>query len=187
MKEEVAAVSAKHLLERPPEASYLQEWADLLAKQKPIHEEKVLNSVVIFRLAKEWLAFSTVLFSEVTTNRDVHKIPHASSSVLLGAVNLGGQLIPCVSMHRVLEIEPNGDSSATKRMLAIQNNDEKWIFPVDDVFGLFHCDLSRLENVPVTVSKSTANYMRGVFPWMDRSVGFLDEELLFYSLRRSLQ
>jgi hypothetical protein len=41
-------------------------------------------------------------------------------------------------------------------------------------------------NVPVTVSKSTANYMKGVITWRDFQVNLLDEGLLLYSLKRSL-
>src|ERR1700731_4752621 len=130
VREDAGAISARQLLERQPEEAYLDEWTELLAKQKEFHEEKVMNSVVIFRLAKEWLAFSTVLFSEVATSRAIHKIPHYSGTFLLGTVNLGGQLIPCVSMHHILEIESNGKISEAKRMMAIQRENERWIFPV---------------------------------------------------------
>jgi chemotaxis-related protein WspD len=188
--------SARQLLERQAEESYTEEWTDLLAKQKIEEEVTTETSIVIFRLVNEWLAISTAIFSEVAQVRTLHRIPHRKESILLGMVNLRGQLTLCVNMQNLLEIEspatsesykkPQLGDTAYKRMLAIQQEQENWIFPVDEVYGIFHCEVSRLENVPVTIAKSTANYLKGVISWNNRSVGYLDEGLLFYSLRRSI-
>jgi len=43
-----------------------------------------------------------------------------------------------------------------------------------------------MENVPVNVSKSAGNYLKGVFTWKGKKIGFLDEDLLCYSLKTSL-
>jgi chemotaxis-related protein WspD len=180
--------SANKLLERSPEESYIQEWTYLLSQETmPTREELHEKAVVIFQLFDEWLALSPLFFSEVTESRSIHSLPHRKNPILMGVVNLRGQLKLCVSLHKLLEInEQKITSQPFKRLIAIEKEGEHWVFPVHDVFGIYHCNLEQLENVPVTIAKSTANYLKGVIPWRNKSVGYLDEELLFYSLKRSV-
>lgn len=191
MSDEQEPPCALHLLDRKADSRYLAEWTQLLQKERVSAEELHENSVVIFRLHKEWLALSTLIFSEVAETRPIHRIPHRSGKILLGVVNLRGQLHLCVALDKLLEIEPpdsstNGSSSkAYRRMLEIKKNEERWIFPVDEVYGILRIDSKAMQNVPVTVAKSTANFLKGVFYWKNKSVGYLDEELLLSSLKRS--
>ena len=67
-------------------------------------------SVLIFRLGVEWLAFRTQTIAEVTTPRPVHRVPHRSNEVLLGLVNLQGQVQLCVSLHGLLGVVAPVDS-----------------------------------------------------------------------------
>lgn len=185
----IKLTSARLLLERAPEDDYIDEWTHLLAFEKEKDKEEEETSVVIFRLAREWLALRTVFFMEITPERNIHRIPHRSDQILLGMVNLRGRLTLCVDMRRLLEIEADNSNRETKeygRMAAIQKDQDLWIFPVDEVHGIFHCNFNRLENVPVTVAKSKANYIKGVISWYGHGVGLLDEELLFFSLKRSV-
>lgn len=157
-------------------------------KERIAHEEPV----VIFRLGNEWLALSARIFAEVSDFKKIHKVPHRDNKTLLGIVNLRGQLKLCVALHHLLELEKNdlgfeNSPPSQRRMLAIQNEGEQWIFPVNEVFGIYHVDMSQIENTPITVAKSTANYLRGIISWTENNVGLLDEELIFYSLKRSLE
>lgn len=192
MKETIGAISARKLLERAPEEKYLDEWGWILSRPHESRPEKNENSVVIFRLSDEWLAIPTVIFFKVEQFRPIHCIPHHSNQLILGVINLNGLLVPCVNMHHILEIYSNPKEEkriqkTTKRMFAIQKENEKWIFPVDEVFGIYHCEVETLTNVPVTVKKSTANFFKGMFNWSEKTVGYLDEELLFYTLKKVLQ
>src|SRR5271154_1080040 len=80
---------AKKLLERRPENSYINEWTNLLMKEKDVAPQLTEGSVVVFRLHKEWLALSTLFFTEVAEKKVIHRIPHRNSPILLGVVNLG--------------------------------------------------------------------------------------------------
>ena len=44
----------------------------------------------------------------------------------------------------------------------------------------------QLKQPPETVSKSRETYSRGILLWQQRTIGFLDAELLFSALNRSL-
>src|SRR5262245_14587544 len=160
---------AQQLLDRPADGQYLAEWTRLLQLPRVSREKAYENSVVIFRVQQERLALTTLVFSVVAETRPIHRIPHRSGNILLGIVNLRGQLLLCFAMAKVLEIEPDPSSSsnAYNRMLAIKKNNERWIFPVDEVYGVYRFDMKALENVPVTVAKSTANYLKGIFTWQN--------------------
>jgi chemotaxis-related protein WspD len=190
LQKQSGIISVNKLLDRPLEQEHIEEWTQLLAK--PVEAPKEIHemAVVIFRLGNELLALPTNVFVEVAESRKVHKIPHRSNSILMGMVNVNGQLQLCIALHKLLQIELDPMCSTGPlhplRMLLIQKNGEKWIFPCNEVFGIHYCDSIHLSNVPITVAKSSANFLRGVINWNERAVGFLDEELLFYHLNKEL-
>lgn len=184
--------SAALLLNRPPDERYIAEWTELLQTEHEPTEVSAEISVVIFRLEREWLALSTHLFAEIADCRLIHRLPHRTNNIFLGVANLRGQLRLCVALHNLLEIEQpsvlklSDIQKVYKRMISIQQKGQNWVFPVSEVHGILRCDSTILQNVPVTVSKSTANYLKGVIRWEGRDVGYLDEELLLESLKRSI-
>ena len=190
---EVEHSSAFELLDRQVGQDYIAEWTELLQNEQAGTEEAHENSVVIFRLHQEWLALSTHSISEVAEMRTIHSIPHRSGTILMGVVNLRGQLHLCVALDQLLEIEADAaeadavehTATAYRRLMQIRRRDERWIFPVEEIYGIYRFDMKALQNVPVTVAKSTANFFKGVFIWNNKSVGFLDDELLLSSLKRS--
>lgn len=186
--------SAAKLLNRKAPSDYISEWTEILMKEKESKDEKAAKetSVLIFRLYDEWLALPVYVFREVVEYRTIHRIPHRTNPILLGTVNMRGQLRLCISLHHLLQIEPSGDWVIAEElmkhdlMLLIEKDNERWVFPSDDIFGILLCDYNNLQNVPVTVAKSTANYLRGIFEHQNKQIGILDEELVFFSLRRSI-
>ena len=52
--------------------------------------------------------------------------------------------------------------------------------------GGHHVHLRELKDVPATVSKATVTYSTALLSWRERSVGILDDQLVFYSLKRGL-
>lgn len=181
--------SINKLLERVSDEEYIEEWTKLLAQQIEIPKETHEIAVVIFRIGHEWLALATKIFVEISENRPIHHIPHSKSPILIGLVNLKGQLQLCFALHQLLEIEFDKESALKKenRLLVIQNENDLWAFPVNEVFGIHYSDSILLENVPVTLSKSSTNYFKGLIKWKEYSVGYIDEELLIYSLKKELE
>ncbi len=186
-------ISADILLERRSDPAYIIEWSAFLQDQRVVNVQTDDISMIVFRLGCEWLGMSTLIFHEVSEQRQIHKIPHRKSHYLLGLTNFRGQLRLCVNLQNLLEIAPkaisevdSGNALKYRRMLSIQHETDFWIFPVDEVLGIFRFDLKKMENVPVTVSKSTANYIKGVISLANNTIGVLDEELLLYSMKRSL-
>jgi chemotaxis-related protein WspD len=184
--------SAFHLFERAPDQGYIAEWTQALMQPPPDECDKRLFSVLVFRLNQEWLALPTICFKEITSRKPMHRIPHRTSKFLLGIVNLNGELKLYVALDQLLEIEPFTAPLPKRapyqedRMVAIAQNGDLWVFPVDEIDGIYNINLCLMENVPVNISKSTAGYLKGIVKIGNKSVGLLDEELLFANLKRSI-
>jgi chemotaxis-related protein WspD len=99
-------------------------------------------------------------------------------------------LVICVSLARTLGIENLAQSSSLRtmydRLLVARWDGNRLAFPADEVYGIHRFELQQLKPPPTTVVKSNQTCSRGVLPWRDKSVGFLDADLLFSLLNRSL-
>jgi chemotaxis-related protein WspD len=189
---EISVSPVDLLLHRTSPPDYVQAWETSLGREKDTHERSPHHAIVIFVLGGEHLALSSLVVGQITMMRRVHRVPHTKSPVIRGVVNINGRLRIFISLGALLEIGGKSRSSGPHEafidfpMIMIEQNSEVWTFAVDKILGVFHCDLNDLKNVPVTVAKSAANYVKGVLNWRDKQVALLDEELLFFSLRRNL-
>jgi chemotaxis-related protein WspD len=189
---EVFTRSGRNLLEREVTEDYRREWTDIMV-QKKSHEEPGTISVVIFKIEKEWLALKTRIFAEVVDPGRIlhHTIPHRKNPVLKGIFNVHGDMQLCVSLKELLGIEKDPDKIIRRqdyrRMMVINGDGGQWVFPVDEIVGIHRIHPKMFENVPVTVAKAQSTYTKGMFYWKDKHVAFLDEELMLYSLTRSIQ
>ena len=187
----VYSASAAKLLDAELPAGHLDEWTGHFSGEQKV-EEAGTQSVVIFRIGTEWLALPTAVFKEVATTRAVHSLPHRRNGVVLGLANVRGALLVCVSLGDVLGIEKTAETKKEKgrtlhrRLLVISREGSRLVFPVDEVHGTHRCQPRELKDVPATVAKATATYTKAVLAWRDKTVGCLDDQLLFYTLNRSL-
>jgi chemotaxis-related protein WspD len=179
------------LFDRSAPADYLAEWTRVLA-QETVEAGRDLKPIMIFRLGDEWLALSMHFFREIEEKRAVHRIPHRSDHVLLGLVNIRGSLQLCVSVRELLGIAPAAAAPTAKngksheRLAVVQTANASWVFPVDEVRGVHRFAPADLQNVPVTVAKGSTPFTRGIIAVEDLRVGWLDDELLFFHLRRTV-
>jgi len=182
----------RRLLDRKPEAQYLEEWSASLAQQE-LAEQTETESVVVFRIASEWFALPTALVKSVAPGARPHSIPHRSDPALLGLVNVLGALHLCVSLHALLEIPDDAQPAATevggslRRMLVVGEDADVWVFPVDDVHGIFRYGPDQVRPPPPTVAKATTTYTKSLILWNDTHVACINYGLLFASLRRRVQ
>ncbi len=187
----VYSASAAKLLDAELPAGHLAEWTGHFAAA-PRVEEAGTRSVVIFRIGAEWLALPATVFDEVATLRAVHTLPHRRGGVVLGLANVRGTLLVCVSLGEVLGLEMTAvpgrgnEQAGHRRLLVISREGSRLVFPADEIHGIHRCQPRELKEVPATVAKATATYTKAVLAWRGRTVGCLDDQLLFYTLNRSL-
>lgn len=185
----VYSAAAVELLNRDLPADYLDEWTRHVAQKKPIPAGDT-QSVVVFRLGSEWLALPTKVFKEIVSIRPVHSLPHRRNGVVLGLANIRGELLVCITLRQILQLEETVESNneklrtANARLLFIQSEGLRAVCPVDEVFGLHRFHPRELMPVPATLAKATRSYTKGIVSWRQGAVGLLDEDLLFYTLNR---
>jgi chemotaxis-related protein WspD len=187
----VYSAGAAELLDGDLPAGYADEWTSHFAQPKPA-EDIATRSVVIFRIGAEWLALPTAVVIEVANLLPVHSLPHRQSGAVLGLANVRGELLICVSLGQVVGVEPSAAASRERRrtvyqrLLVIRRDDVRVVCPVDEVHGVHHVRPGELKDVPTTVAQAGVTYSTALLSWRERSVGILDDQLVFYSLKRSL-
>jgi chemotaxis-related protein WspD len=181
--------AGSRLLDRALPEGYRHAWTAHYAQKKALGKQARM-SVLVFRISNEWLALPTQAFQEVAELRLIHSLPHRRQAIVLGLANVRGELVICVSLGRALGVEnvaprPNL-RTMYDRLLVARWDGQRLAFPVDEVYGIHRFDLGQVKPAPAVVSKSTQTYSRGVLQWQQHTVGFLDAELLFSFLNRSL-
>lgn len=198
----VYAQAGDSLLEREPPQNYLDEWINILA-EIPVEQEETEGdeivirtaeaiSVMIFRLGNERLAFPVKILQEVTHPCVIQPLPHRSNKLFLGLVNIRGETLLCASLSYLLNLVPNEETSSTSspintnRMIVAGQGIDKWVFPVDEVHGVYRFHLNELRDSPVVISKAAEAYTEGIINWQGKKVNYLDSELLFYTLNHKI-
>ncbi len=210
----VYTTAGRRLLEREAPADYLAEWTQLLTLNPTAITTDDNNSLpqlrrttaefydpvslVIFRLGGEWLALAAFTFQEVTVPCVIHTLPHRSNEILLGLVNIRGELLPCISLSNLLGLKEQGSHPKLKnhpgdltptvypRMVVVNIKGDLWVFWVDEIEGIHRCDRHLIEEVPAVVSKAPVTYTKWIVKWRDKKVNYLDEELVFSSVKRRI-
>ncbi|MCT7950050.1 chemotaxis protein CheW [Ancylothrix sp. C2] len=205
----VYAAVGDSLLEREPIPDYLQEWISILEETPQTQNKRESNeaiirtaeavSIIIFRLGTERLGLPVRMLQEVTHPCVIQPLPHRSNNLFLGLVNIRGETLLCASLHYLLNIETVDETSPTlqakhrahnainkKRMLVAGQSQDKWVFPVDQVHGIFRFHPNELQQAPVVITKATEGYTKGIIYWEGDQVNYLDSDLLFYTLNHKI-
>ena len=192
------SAAAVRMLDSEVPAGFQDEWTAHYARPKTVVPTDT-RSVTIFRVNAEWMAIEVESLIEVIERRPVHSLPHTRSPFLKGVVNVRGQLLLCVSLTKMLNLAERSEAEKMKhttfeRMLVIDSEGGRVVFPVSEVFGLWRFAASELRDVPATVSRADAHFTKAVLPWRNIrrasdnssfefvSVGLLDEKLLFQNI-----
>jgi chemotaxis-related protein WspD len=150
------------------------------------------ESVLIFRIAEEWLALSATAVREVAEPRPIHSLPHRRASSVLGIANVRGQLVVCVSLARMLGLKSTpdrptrGSHGEYQRLLVIRHREVCAASPVDAIYGVHRADPNDLKAPPATVAGAGGTHSKAVMTWREHAVGVLDDQRLFHALERSL-
>jgi len=98
----------------------------------------------------------------------------------------------CASLSHLLNLEATKETAATvtslntKRMIMAGVGNDKWVFPVDEVHGVYRFHLNELRDAPVVITKASEAYTQGIIHWQGNQVNYLDSELLFYNLNHKI-
>lgn len=148
------------------------------------------RSLVVFRLAEEWLALATRCLVEIAPVQPVHSLPHQRSRALQGVANVRGALVPCLSLAELLGVDtsvsPATSARVMPRMLILAAAGGSVVVPVEEVDGIHRIELAQLEGASPAVGQAGNRFTDAVLPFKGRSVRVLDETRLLEAVARSL-
>jgi chemotaxis-related protein WspD len=182
---EIYSAGGRRLLDRPAPDDYIDSWTALLAQDRTTEDATLLPHLV-FRVGQTWLAFRATSLREITQPSVVRSVPHRPRDILLGLVNVRGELYPCVSLHALFGEEAAGLQQRAARFLVARQGHLDWVFPVDQVDGMHEVAADAIEGLPATLERVDVAYTRGLFRSGDKTVAVIDEDLLFGSLTRRI-
>jgi chemotaxis-related protein WspD len=176
------------LLDRLPPPDYRRGLTEHFSRaKKPSALGK--HSVVIFRIGAEWLALPTGTFREIAERRPIHSLPGRRLSILLGVINVRGELLLCVSLAKLLGIKSTEVREKSPflrhRLVMAEWQGDVLTFPVEEIEGIHRYQPEDLKPVPATTGNPS--FAAGLLAWQDKMVGCLDAELLFTALNRNLK
>ena len=187
----VHGAAALALLDREAPPDYLAECTRHMA-QAPKAGQAGVDSAIVFRIGTEWLALPTQVLLEVAAPPPIHSLPGRRGGIVQGVANVRGELLVCVllgsmlGLARAAETGHTRQREALRRLVVIGLDGQRLGFAVDEMHGIARFDHGTLKEVPATVARATAPYSKAILAWHEHSVGLLDEQLLFYTLHRSL-
>ncbi|WP_413174259.1 chemotaxis protein CheW [Anabaena azotica] len=200
----VYSSAGRNLLERSIPENYQQEWTKFFSKTKIEAGNQLVTpesdslattqtlTVGIFRLQREWLALSAQILKETISPTLIHTIPHRSNDILKGLVNIRGELQLCISLSHLLHLETSETQPdplspiVYSRMIVIEKGGNSWVFPVDEFYGLYQFRHDELRYPPNSATSVSHSYIKGFFHWQSRSLSYIDDQLLFMSLKRKV-
>jgi len=97
----VYSAGAAMVLDASAPVDYLADRTVHFAAAPRVREGET-RSVVIFRVASEWLALPTSVVVEVANLLPIHSLPHRPDGVVLGLASVRGELLVCVSLSRII-------------------------------------------------------------------------------------
>jgi chemotaxis-related protein WspD len=184
----VYSTAASVSLDRDSGSGDEAEWSAYYAAAPRPKPEESPSVGVVFRLGTEWFALPASIFKEVAASRPIHSLPRRTDPVILGVVNIRGELVVAVSLHHALAVEQplitNNRQTIPGRFLVIAKQKNRFVFPADEVHGLLSYEARHLQKPPGTLARSARAVSKGILRWETRAVACLDENSLFQLLRK---
>jgi chemotaxis-related protein WspD len=180
----VFSQAGRALLDRPKPSSLREEALRIVSLPPPTVSRTC--GVLIFRIGTEWFGLPLKALVEVTEMRPTHRVPHRSHRILSGIVNVRGQLLLCVSMHGLLELQSPTPFNDKARIVHFTTGREDWTFAADEVFGIADINESSMRSAPVSVALRSGACSTSVFDHHGKHVAMLDVSRIGDELRREV-
>jgi chemotaxis-related protein WspD len=182
--------AGRNLLERDVSIADLAESTQTIASELAYVDRLKSNeetlSLILFRLGYERFAFSVRSLQEVIHPTAIHKLPHRSSDIFLGLVSIRGEILLCASLRQFLGLDAaNTVRPGLERMLVVGADHHKWVFPIDEVDGIYRFSLSDIRETPIVIAKANT-YTQAILEWNREKVSYLNVERLIEMLDREL-
>jgi chemotaxis-related protein WspD len=174
--------AARRIFERPVDGAYRDHWAARLREARA-EPEAPDAAALVFRIGAEWLAVAAAMVTSVAPAAPVHRVPHRSGGALLGVVNVGGRLVPALSLAAMLGVDEAQAVAVTgrhvfARLLVLHCGGQPCAMPVAELKGVVRYRKASLAGPAATINKGLQGQLTGVLSHDGLLVGVLDPALL---------
>jgi chemotaxis-related protein WspD len=125
------------LFDRPMPPGYRDELRALEAESAAAVALR-RGSILLFQLGELRLALPTRVASAVAPVLHIARIPHRSGTVLLGVAAFRGEILPCCSLSRILDLPASAEQTAAagRTLILEESAGRRWAVPIDGVLGV---------------------------------------------------
>ncbi len=126
------------IFERPLPQGYRDELHTMLA-DRPVAPRSREGSILLFRLGGVQLALPMRVAAAVAPVLHIARIPHRSGTVLLGLAAFRGDILPCCSISRILDLTSDSaqpDVATARTLILEESPGRRWAAPIDAVLGV---------------------------------------------------
>lgn len=188
---EVYAGAAQRNLQRPVSEGYREQWADHFRQRRDTRARDD-SAALVFRIGREWLALPAAMVDSVAPQAAPHRLPHRSGGGLQGIVNVGGKLLPAVSLASLLGIDESEGAAASgrhtfARLVVLAWEGQSFALPVADLHGILRYPASSMAAPAATINKGLVRYLSGVLTHAGMHIGVLDAPLVGHQMARLLR
>ncbi|HWG22282.1 MAG TPA: chemotaxis protein CheW [Terracidiphilus sp.] len=169
----MSQIDRSRLFDRPMPAGYRDELQALMAVE-PARPGRKTGSILLFQLGPLRLALPTRVASAVAPVLHIARIPHRSGTVLLGLIAFRGDILPCCSLARLLDVTQT-QSGAARMLILEESPGRRWAVPIDAVLGIRVAP----DEPSATPAPIAPHWLRGTFDDVAGAFHLLDNENLF--------
>lgn len=184
------AVAGRTLLDREIPDESIAEWQASYQLEKAATVQSS-ESIITFKLGKEWLAIPVKVLDEITHIKPIHTIPHQKSRAVKGLVNIRGILTICFDLGILLNITNakncENQHNANRRLLIINAHSKKYAILVNEATHTSRYTPENLSQTPATLKKDSSNIITGVLQQGNKKVAIIDPELMFAKMEHHLK
>ncbi|ABI68193.1 chemotaxis protein CheW [Syntrophomonas wolfei] len=128
--------------------------------------------VVAFRLGKEEYAVDILHVQEIVRLLSITRVPRSAKHIE-GVVNLRGNIVPIINLHKRFSIESAGEEE-DKRIVVFQYDDLKAGIIVDEVSEVLALNNNAIEETDKVYSSMSSDFIKGIARVDDRLFLLLD-------------
>jgi len=116
--------------------------------------------VVAFRLGKEEYAVDILHVQEIVRLLSITRVPRSARHIE-GVVNLRGNIVPIINLHRRFNIESAGEEE-DKRIVVFHFDDFKAGIIVDEVSEVLALNSNNIEETDKVYSSMSSDFIKGI-------------------------
>lgn len=187
---EVYTNAGRRAFEHTASQEYIKQWTRKYSQTEQIRAQKQF-SVVVFRLGVEWFSLPTEFFNSIEQVTYIHSVPRFTNKTFLGVVNIKGTLQLCFSLLEVFDVDARDHSGEIRaagiyqRLVVLLSDNEYFVFPVDEVGGVYRIDEENLQPVPATL-RTNAELIQGILKEDNRNIALIQVKPMLSYLKERI-